>query len=203
MRQLKHKVFVSYHHGKDQYYKDNLVKLAEENNIFIDMSVDTGDISNKLSDKAIRKKIRDEYLKDSTVTIVLIGAETKSRKHVDWEIYSSMYDGTINKKSGIIAIVLPEAKDSLSICAPHGQKERDLYSGEGWISVDSRDEYERRYPHMPDRLIDNLNYAEAKISVVPWSDLTLDILNSLIEMAFNNRTQCEYDLSRPMRRKNS
>ena len=198
-----HKVFISYYHDEDQYYKDKLIEFAEENDVFIDASVDTGDISNKLSDKAIRKKIRDEYLKDSTVTIVLIGSETKSRKHVDWEIYSSMYDGTANKKSGIIAIVLPEIKDSLDICAPHGQKEQDLYSDKEWTSVNSRDEYERRYPHLPDRLIDNLNCTKAKISVVPWNDHTLNILNSLIEMAFNDRAQCEYDLSRSMRRRNS
>ena len=198
-----HKVFISYYHDEDQYYKDKLIEFAEENDVFIDASVDTGDISDKLSDEAIREKIRDGYLKDSTVTIVLIGSETQSRKHVDWEIYSSMYDGAVNKKSGIIAIVLPETKDPLNICAPHGQKEQDLHPGGEWFYVNSRDEYERRYPHLPDRLIDNLNYAKAKISVVPWNDHTLDILNSLIEMAFNDRAQCEYDLSRPMRRRNS
>lgn len=198
-----HKVFISYYHNEDQCYKDDLVKLAEENDVFIDASVDTGDISDELSDEAIREKIRDEYLKNSTVTIVLIGAETKNRKHVDWEIYSSMYDGAVNKKLGIIAIVLPETKDSSNICAPRGQKEKDLYPDTEWVSIDRWDEYKRRYPYMPDRLIDNLNYAKAKISVVPWNILTSDILSSLIEMAFNDRTQCEYDLSRSMRRRNS
>ena len=53
--------------------------------------MDTGDISDELSDARIREKIRDEYLRDSTGTIVLVGTETKRRKHVDWEIYSSMY----------------------------------------------------------------------------------------------------------------
>ena len=97
-----HKVFISYHHYRDQDYKDELVTFAEQHSIFIDASVDTGDVSDDLSDEKIREIIRDEYLRDSTVTIVLVGTGTKRRKHVDWEIYSSMYDGTVNKKSGIL-----------------------------------------------------------------------------------------------------
>ena len=95
-----HKVFISYHHQNDQYYKDWLVEFAERHSIFVDASVDTRDISDHLSDQAIRETIRDHYLRDSTVTIVLVGSETRRRKHVDWEIYSSMYDGKVNKKSG-------------------------------------------------------------------------------------------------------
>ena len=51
--------------------------------------------------------IRDNYLRNSTVTILLVGTETARRKHIDWEIYSSRYDGTVNKKSGILVINLP------------------------------------------------------------------------------------------------
>lgn len=99
----KHKVFISYHHLNDQAYKESLLEWNKNNNydIFIDASVDTGDIDDNLSDASIREKIRDEYLSDSTVTILLVGTETKNRKHVDWEIYSSMYDGQVNKKSGV------------------------------------------------------------------------------------------------------
>ena len=105
-----HKVFVSFHHKNDQYYKDYLVDWAEENEVFIDGSVETGDISDDLTDEEIRIMIRDDYLKDTTVTILLVGTETKYRKHIDWEIYSSMYDGKKNKKSGILVILLPLAQ---------------------------------------------------------------------------------------------
>lgn len=87
----KHKVFISYHHDNDQWAKEKLLELNSKYDIFIDRSVDTGDISDDLSDEKIRKKIRDEYLRD-TVTILLVGTETKNRKHIDWELYSSMYD---------------------------------------------------------------------------------------------------------------
>ena len=198
-----HKVFISHHHDNDQDYKEALVAFGEENEIFIDRSVDTGDISDGLNDEYIRELIRDEYLRDSTVTIVLVGTETRRRKHVDWEIYSSMYDGTINKKSGVVVIELPTTNGGF-VTAPHGQQEKDLYPDiTSWTSIKTRAEYERRYPYMSDRLIDNLLKPEAKISVLPWARIDVNSLTTLVEAAFLDRANCEYDLSRPMRRANS
>lgn len=123
----KHKVFISYHHDNDQWAKEKLLELNREYDIFIDGSVDTGDISDGLSDEEIRKKIRDKYLRDTTVTILLVGTETKNRKHIDWELYSSMYDGKKNKKSGILIIQLPSTNPQY-ITAAHGDEEkRNLY----------------------------------------------------------------------------
>lgn len=39
-----HKVFVSFHHANDQKYKEGLVSWAEKNKVFIDGSVDMGEI---------------------------------------------------------------------------------------------------------------------------------------------------------------
>lgn len=197
-----HRAFISYHHDNDQWYKDSLVAFAEEHQIFVDVSVDTGDISDDLDDESIREKIRDEYLRDSTVTIVLVGTETRNRKHVDWEIYSSMYDGAVNKKSGIVVIMLPSTNESL-ISTSHGRDEKKLYPDTTWTSINNRAEYKRRCPSMPERLIDNLLKDKAKISVVPWDKLSVAVLRTLIELAFRDRAKCEYDLSRSMRRANS
>lgn len=201
-----HKVFISYHHEYDQRYKDSLVEFAKQQSMFIDLSVDTGDISDSLKDESIREKIRDEYLRDSTVTIVLIGTETKRRKHVDWEIYSSMYDGTVNKKSGILVITLPTTyNDDECIHAPYGQAEKNLYPDiMSWTRINTRIEYERRYPYMPDRIIDNLLVdPDARISVTSWKRINVKSLKYLVDIAFENRSRCKYDLSRPMRRANS
>ncbi len=198
-----HKVFVSYHHDNDQSYKNALIDLAKMWDVFIDASVDTDDIQDELSDEQIRRTIRDDYLGDSTVTIVLVGTETMHRKHVDWEIYSSMYDGTVNKKSGIIVVMLPSTGVS-GIHAPH-EGEKNLYPYVEWTSSpNSRAAWDRKYPYMPERLIDNLSDPNAIISVVPWEKATEpDILRTLVEVAFRDRDQCKYDLSRPMRRANS
>ncbi len=205
MTQMKHKVFISYHHANDQYYKEELIRLNDIHNIFIDFSVDTGDIDENLDDNTIRQKIRDEYLKDSSVTILLVGKETKNRKHVDWELYSSMFDGTVNKKSGVLVINLPSI-NCTNYTATHKREKEVVYPEiQTWISIDSRAEYEKRYPYMPARIIDNLLESQAKISVVNWNKVAsnIEILRYLIDETFNDRTTCKYDLSRPMRRANS
>ena len=197
-----HKVFISYYHKADQWYKDELVKFGTTNSIFIDASVDTGDIPDHLPDERIREIIRDGYLRDSTVTIVLVGTETKRRKHIDWEIYSSMYDGAVNKKSGILVINLPGTSELCSVA--HDKEKEIVYPNiTSWTSVNTRAEYERRYPYMPDRIIDNLLKPEAKISVAPWDRINVTTLKFLIDAAFKDRTRCVYDLSCPMRRANS
>ncbi len=197
-----HKVFVSYYHRDDQEYKESLVEYSDKHGIFVDRSVDTRDIADDLSDERIRETIRDNYLRDSTVTIVLVGTETKRRKHVDWEIYSSMYDGAVNRRSGIVVVNLPSTGCHY-LYASHGEAEKRLYSDvSSWTPID-RAGHERRYPHMPDRLIDNLVAPEAKISVVPWERLNATTLRTVVELAFKDRESCQYDLRRRMRRANS
>lgn len=200
-----HNVFISYHHHNDQLYKTHLLALNKLHGLFVDSSVDTGDITDDLNDEAIRSKIRDDYLKDSSVTIVLVGTETKRRKHIDWEIYSSMFDGKVNKKSGILVINLPST--SCNCCTAAHSKERETIYPEAmdWFVVDNRAEYERLYPFMPARIIDNLLCKEVKISVVNWPKVQNNphVLNFLIEATFNDRTGCVYDLKRPMKRADS
>jgi len=202
----KHKVFISYHHANDQVFKETLLQLNELHGLFIDASVDTGDIDENLNDDVIRQKIRDDYLKDSTVTIVLVGMETKNRKHVDWEIYSSMFNGKVNKQSGVLVVNLPST-GTTTYTAAHGDDEkRTIYpENTSWISITSRTEYEKRYPYVPVRIIDNLLKNSAKVSITNWDIVTGDIekLRFLINATFDDRTQCEYDLSSPMRRANS
>jgi hypothetical protein len=201
----QHKVFISYHHTNDQFYKEKLSEINRLYNIFIDRSIQIGDIDDNLSNESIRTKIRDEYLTDSTVTIVLVGTETWGRKHVDWEIFSSMYDGIVNKKSGILIINLPSTGHD-SIHAGHGEDEKRLIhpSITSWTSLSNRSEYDNKYPLMPERIIDNLVTKKSKISVVPWSliENNPEKLLTLIELTNRDRQNAEYDLSRYMRRKN-
>ncbi len=197
-----HKVFISYHHANDQAYKDGLTQFNTQHRIFIDGSGDTREISDALTDEQIRTTIRDDYLADSTVTIVLVGTETKNRKHVDWEMYSSMHDGPVNKKSGIVVIVLPTIS-STYFTAAHAEEKSILYPEvTSWTSITERSVYEERYPDLPARIIDNLLAPNAKVSVAPWGRCTPSGLAALIEYAHRDRATCEYDLSRPMRRAN-
>ena len=150
-----HRVLISYHHGGDQYYKDQLSARATRWELFDDQSVNTGDISDELEDDTIRQRIRDEYLRDTTVTIVLVGQETRKRKHVDWEIYSSMIDGAKNNKSGILVINLPTVGGNF--CAAHANEKASIYPEiRSWTNFLSRDDCETRHPYAPARIVDNL-----------------------------------------------
>ena len=199
-----HKVFVSYHHANDQWYKDRLIEIGDGFGVFIDTSVNTGDIPESLTDQAIREKIRDEYLRDSTVTILLAGTETRGRKHVDWELWSSMFDGTRSKKSGILVVDLPTTNCN-HFHSAHGEEEQRIIYPEYnyWPPIGARAECERTYPHLPERIIDNLAAPNAHISVVPWERLTPRNLEYLVDKTFNARASCVYDLSRPMKGRNS
>ena len=204
---VKHKVFISYHHENDQSYKDALTKWNELAEVFIDKSVDTGDISDDLTDEEIRVKIRDEYLRDSTVTIVLVGKDTAGRKHVDWEIYSSMKDGPVNKKSGIVVILLPSVTGSAThLYAANGFVEKSLYPQiTDWSDIGSRENLLwGGFEKIPARIIDSLMNG-AKISVTTWNEIVRDpsIIGKLIDMANENKDTIVYDFSRPMRRHNS
>lgn len=101
----RHKVFLSFHHGGDFHYRDSFVRQFQA--AFVDYSVRPGDIADHLSTERVRQLIRDEYIRDATVTIVLIGAATWQRKHVDWEIDSSLRDTRLNSRTGLLGILLP------------------------------------------------------------------------------------------------
>ena len=57
---MRPKVFISYQHVNDQLYKEELLRLNKIYDIFIDASVDTGDISDELPDEIIRQRIREK-----------------------------------------------------------------------------------------------------------------------------------------------
>ncbi len=104
----KHRVFVSYHHANDQAYREAFERIfSQQHEVMISTSVQIGDIDPCLPPERIRQIVRDEYLRDSTVTVVLVGTQTWQRKHVDWEISSSIRDTELNPRSGLLGILLP------------------------------------------------------------------------------------------------
>ena len=107
-RQRRHKVFVSYHHENDQGSRNRFERLfGDVYDIMDSRSVNIGAIPNGLPLDEISRRIRDNYLSDSTVTVVLIGKDTWRRKHVDWEIAATVRDTDANPRSGLLGILLP------------------------------------------------------------------------------------------------
>ena len=100
----RHRVFVSFHH-EDQDYKDLFVRMMGYN--IVDESVEDGDVPDNVRTETIRQNIRDNFIRDATVTVVLIGPCTWQRKHVDWEIGSSLRATKLNSRCGLLGILLP------------------------------------------------------------------------------------------------
>ena len=197
-----HKVFISYHHGNDQYYKEKLLELNHSLGMFWDRSVGDGDIDDRLPPDTIRRKIRDKWLRDSTVTVLLVGTETRYRKHVDWELKSSMINGPINKRSGILVITLPNTHSS-QMTFNNSLVPSTIFANISTNRLTTRPDLERAYPELPPRIIDNFLKHDVTIRVVPWNEIAYfpDRLRDLISEAYNNRFSNNYDLSRTMRMK--
>ena len=118
----RHRVFISYYH-EDQAYKDWFVRMMGDD--IVDESVEDGDIDDdNLTAETIRQYIRDRFIRDATVTIVLMGPCTWQRKHVDWEIGSSLRATRLNYRCGLLGILLPDhpnagaARYSLNLVSP-------------------------------------------------------------------------------------
>jgi hypothetical protein len=169
---MRHNVFVSYHHANDQYYRNQFENLfVNTYDIMVSKSVQIGDINENLPTETIRQKIRDEYLRDSTVTVVLIGSETWKRKHVDWEIGSSIRQTQYSSRSGLIGILLP------SYHAHYNRKYGKYHHNE-----------------IPPRLSDNVKNGFAKI--YNWNDNPYDV-QKWIHEAFERRNKINPDNSFP------
>lgn len=207
---VRHKVFISYYHHDDQIYKDILINMQELNpetwqlqSIFEDCSVHENEIDDTgLTSEQIRCIIRDEYIKDATVLILLCGQNTRKRKHIDWEIHAAMYDSDKNPQMGILVINLPTINQSVRAST---NEEKPLLSDNGhWFSLKTRQEFEQYYPYMPSRIIDNF-IKDVPITVVEWNRVQGDpqILKQLIDNAYSRRFEVTYDHSAPLRRQNS
>lgn len=97
----RRRVFVSYHHAADSgYYGYFLSLFAGAYEIVHDHSVDRI-IESDDPDYVIRR-IREDYLRGASVTIVLCGRNTFGRKYVDWEILASL-----NQEMGLVGLNLP------------------------------------------------------------------------------------------------
>ena len=111
---MSNKCFISFK-TEDKKYK----KYIQE-----DLKIDMIDKSlntpiNSTDEDYIMRKIREDYLSDSTVTIHLIGeysAENllyENQAYIKRELQASLYNGENNTKNGILGIVLPNMYDKI------------------------------------------------------------------------------------------
>ena len=162
----RRKVFITFHH-EDQRYKDRFEQLMRGH--IVGKAVNDGDIDDGLAVETIRRKIRDDFIADATVTVVLVGPCTWQRKHVDWEISASLMDTRKNHRCGLLGILLP-----------------------------SHPNYRTRShdPHLiPPRLSDNCNGTDSYSRLYKWTD-NLNFIRRWLGEAFAKRKSMLPDNSR-------
>ena len=163
----RHKVFVSYHHENDEGYRNRFERMfVDVYNIMDSRSVNLGDIPKGLPIDEVSRRVRDDHLSDSTVTIVLIGMDTWRRKHVDWEIAGTVRDTPANPRSGLLGIILPTHQSN-------SEEDYDPYT-------------------IPPRLHDNVECGFAEL--YDWSESSRDVAG-WIDSAFRRRDRIDPDNS--------
>ena len=104
---MGHKCFISFK-TVDKDYKEEIQDMDID---MIDKSLNEP-IDSKDEDYIMRK-IREDYLSDSTVTIFLIGEKSAENSwgvdqtYIKRELQASLYNGAGNTRNGILGIVLP------------------------------------------------------------------------------------------------
>ena len=104
MTRVKHKCFISYH-KRDKDAVDEFCEKFSGSFIRRGIMMEE-DIINSNNTEYVMKRIRELYLKDSTVTIVLIGKCTWARRFVDWEVQASLRNPSDSYPNGLVAIQL-------------------------------------------------------------------------------------------------
>lgn len=112
MGQVRHKVFMSHHHDDQDEVEEFIETFDYERKVFITRALGAGmeqDIIDSSDTDYVMRRIRQLYLRDSTVTVILIGKCTWARRYVDWETQASLRHGATVTANGLLGIVLPSA----------------------------------------------------------------------------------------------
>ena len=188
---MGHKCFISFK-KEDISYKKEIQGWKENNKVdMIDKSLNTPIDSD--DEDYIMRKIREDYLSDSTVTIFLIGTHSsenmgwEEQKYIKRELQASLYNGEGNTRSGILGVVLPQMYDSVYRgsynCSTCG-------NSHNWVAIDDSTvikEFSKNYylnSHGKCSYFDDDRYCV----LVKWCDF-LQNPNTYIDMAFNKRSQ--------------
>ncbi|WP_434509812.1 TIR domain-containing protein [Desulfitobacterium sp. AusDCA] len=111
---IKRRVFISHYKGDRTEVDDFVQKFAIEEKVFTPYVLganDNDEFINSANPEYVMTQIRKKYLLDTTVTIVLIGSCTHSRRYIDWELKSSLKQGEYTP-NGVMGIILPSKGNS-------------------------------------------------------------------------------------------
>jgi hypothetical protein len=185
---MAHRVFISFK-TEDKSYKNYI-----QNNLDVDMidkslneAIDSDD------EDYIMRKIREDYLSDSTVTIFLIGSHSSESEGVDEqkfikrELQASLYDGKSNSRNGILGVVLPNMYNNIYqgsyVCAKCGNSHNSVAINDSTTIKEFSCNY-----YVTPLAADKCAWSEDDryCVLVKWADFISDP-NKYIEEAFQKR----------------
>lgn len=181
---MKHKCYISFKY-EDLWYKNYIQEQLGVD--MIDKSLNE-EIDSRDEDYIMRK-IREDYISDSTVTIFLIGSRSSEslgwneQKYIKRELQASLYNGAWNTRNGILGVVLPEMYNRVYL----GQRECSCHQSIYAIDVHSNAVKEFSYNYFIPN--DKCHYIEDDryCVLVKWEDFEADP-ERYIEKAFQKRT---------------
>lgn len=183
---MSHKCFISFK-TEDKEYKRYIQEDLKID--MIDKSLNTP--INSTDEDYIMRKIREDYLSDSTVTIHLIGeysAENslyENQAYIKRELQASLYNGENNTKNGILGIVLPNMYDKIfkgsEVCSVCGKSHNIVCINDSTVVK----EFSYNY-YIPK---DGCSWSEEDrfCVLVKWSDFVKN-LELYINKAFDKRS---------------
>lgn len=132
----RRKCFISYY-SADRAEVDRFIASFDDAMIPKAVGVSDGDDFIDSNDaEYVMGRIREKYLGESTVTILLIGSCTHSRRYIDWELKSTLRRGSYTP-NGLLGILLPSMRDG-AVLPPRFR--------ENWNREDSLFALYRAYP---------------------------------------------------------
>lgn len=184
---MSRKCFISFK-TEDIYYKKYIQDELDVD--MIDKSLD--DSIGSEDEDYIMRKIREDYLRDSTVTIHLIGAKSGEylgeyeQRFIKRELQASLYHGTGNTQNGILGVVLPSVTYTVyrgsSTCSNCGGSHSIVNIGDSTVVK----EFSYNY-YIPNNKCAH-SEEDRYCVLVKWEDF-IDNPNYYIEEAFAKRNQ--------------
>lgn len=193
---MRHKCFISFK-TEDAVYKKHIQEKLDVDMVdkSLDIAIDSDD------EDYIMRKIREDYLSDTTVTIFLIGqysAENswgQDQKFIKRELQASLYSGEGNTKNGILGVVLPSMYASIyggsGICSNCSNSHNYVYINDNTTIKEFS--YNYYIPHSKCAWAEDDRYCV----LVKWEDFVANP-ETYIDSAFNKR-QSEISLKTKVR----
>lgn len=188
---MGHKCFISFK-KEDEGYKKEIQRWNENNKVdMIDKSLNEA-IDSEDPDYVMRK-IREDYLSDSTVTIFIIGLRSnenlgwEEQQYIKRELQASLYNGEGNTRSGILGVVLPEMYD---VIYKGAYKCNECHNNHNWVAINDATvikEFSRNY-YLNSHGKCAYSKEDRYCILVKWDDFKADP-NKYIEQAYNKRGQ--------------